>query len=81
MMHELIYVIVVLRIYIGKTTEGVEQPAVLRGVLKGLELLLTRAPIGSHPIDKHMLPAIMHAWPGGGNSTREVAFLRVSSVL
>lgn len=64
----------------GKTTEGVEQPAVLRGVLKGLELLLSRAPPGIHPIDKHMLPTILHAWPGGGNSIREVAFLRVSQL-
>jgi len=54
---------------------------VLRGVLKGLELLLTRDPSGSHHIHKHMMTAILSAWPGGGNSAREVAFLRVSSVV
>ncbi|CAE7575230.1 unnamed protein product, partial [Symbiodinium microadriaticum] len=38
----------VLRCYgrrLGKTTEGVEQPVVLRGILKGLELLFVRAPV------------------------------------
>ena len=70
----------VLRCYgrrLGKSTEGVDQPVILRGILKGFELLVARGADGVCVLDGWVLPALLHAWPRGGNSVREVAFLKV----
>jgi hypothetical protein len=71
-------VVAVLRCYgrrLGKTTEGVEQPNVLKSCLRALEEITNR--VEGEEIEKIIVPTLLHSWPGGGNSVREAAFLKV----
>mmetsp|Transcript_7758 Transcript_7758/g.11527 ORF Transcript_7758/g.11527 Transcript_7758/m.11527 type:complete len:714 (+) Transcript_7758:199-2340(+) len=78
MLHVVINVLKCYGRRLGKTTESVEQPAVLQNTLRILSELIPRMEVGA--VDKLILPAIIRCWPGGGNSAREIAFLKALGV-
>mmetsp|Transcript_11751 Transcript_11751/g.17795 ORF Transcript_11751/g.17795 Transcript_11751/m.17795 type:complete len:698 (-) Transcript_11751:176-2269(-) len=63
---------------LGKSTESVEEPAVLQNTLIILSELIPRMEVNK--VDSLILPAILRCWPGGENSVREIAFLKALGI-